>query len=304
MYTIFKVRIKKRIKYLLEASIVYLLYWLLYIMPIDYASALAGYIASKIGPKLRVSNIAVINLRKCFPNFSEEDIEDIVFKMWNNLGRIAGEFPHWSKMSSEDYYKRVKFVKPVNKITRSGLLLSGHLGNFDLVPKAATDLTDHNLKFIYRPANNHYIDRMIRLEREKNKLIMFPKGKSGLKRILEALDSGDVIGMMIDQKMNDGLEIPFFGMPAKSTNLPAKLSIKFKLPIYIGKVTRTKGVNYKVEVEEIKIIPGENIKTISCKINNILEGWIKEQPEQWFWIHRRWMFEYRDTSVRYKGFRD
>lgn len=276
----------RRLKHIIEAAVIYSLYSIFYVLPIDYASSLGGMIARKIGPKLKVSRTARTNLKLCFPEFSENKIKRIVIEMWDNLGRILGEFAHWHRIDDKEYNRRVKLKTSIKKLPKRSMVLSGHFGNFELGVRFCSKLADR-VNLVYRPANNPFINHLINSNREKNKVFLLTKGKSGLKQLLTALSNGDIIGMMIDQKMNDGVEVPFFNLPVKATNLPAKLAIKYNIPIYMGKVQRTKGAYYEVELMKINLNKDDNITSLTARINRVLEEWIKNTPQQWFWIHRR-----------------
>lgn len=277
----------RNLRFILEAIPAWLFYIIFRFIPIDSASAFGGKVMELIGPKLKASKTARKNLKLCFPSKSDEEIDAIAVGMWNNLGRIIGEAPRIIHMGSKEWRRRVKMLKEFKNFKKSGIYISGHIGNFELAAKISIE-EKQNLNLVYRPTNNKYVNRLIRLLRERGGNRLIPKGRSGLIQILDVLDKGGNIGMLVDQRMNEGINTKFFGMDAKTTSLPAKLAIKYQIPIYIGFMKREKACKFTIHFKELKPKPNEDPAVVTQKINDILETWIREHPEQWFWVHRRW----------------
>lgn len=281
-------KIIKQIRYLLEAFLVYFFYFFFKLMPIDAASAVGAAITRNIGPLLPVNRVAYRNLRMCYPEKTESEIAEIIKGMWDNLGRIVGESPHIINFSKHEYKQRVKTKpKDTSKLERRSLFISGHIGNFEVAAKLGIE-EKLGLNLVYRPANNPYVDYLIRHLRARDGIELMPKGKKGLVQILQKIEAGKCVGMLVDQKMSDGIETTFFGHPVKTTSLPAKLAIKYKLPIYVACMKRVEGAQFLVEFRELKIKEGDTVESVTQRINDILEAWVREAPEQWFWLHKRW----------------
>jgi KDO2-lipid IV(A) lauroyltransferase len=122
---------------------------------------------------------------------------------------------------------------------------------------------------------------------------MIAKGPSGVRGLIKAIKSGNSIAMLVDQKMNDGIEVPFFGKPAMTANAIAKLSLQYNYPIIPCQIIRTKGSYFKAvihpPIDYSKSGEAEkDCYNIMLKINQVIEGWVRENPEQWFWFHNRW----------------
>lgn len=281
----------KKAKHLIEALFTYIYFFVCYLLPIEVASYISGKLVETIGSFLKVNKVAHKNLSLCLPNLSEVEKRIIIKKMWNNLGRILGEIPHWQSMSKEEYYKRVTLKDYSNgmfKQEKRGLFISAHYGNWEIFPRF---LNEQNLNFslVYRPANNPYVDNIINGARRKQGIDLIKKGVSGIRKIVENLKSDHLVGMLVDQKTNDGIEIPFFGRLAKTTPAPANLALKFNAPIYLACITRKKGATYQIEFfSPLEISSGDDTYSIMCKINAEIERWILLDPSQWFWVHKRW----------------
>ena len=137
-------------------------------------------------------------------------------------------------------------------------------------------------------------EKIVQTFRSNYQTHTIPKGQSGARNILKILKNNQRIGMFVDQKMNDGLKTTFFGMEAMSAPAIAKLALKYKYPILPLRTVRLKNIKHKITVcPPIKIIETGNkekdILNIMNSINLIMEGWIREHPEQWLWIHNRWI---------------
>ncbi len=277
----------RNLRFILEAIPAWIFYFLFRLIPVDLASFMCGKIMEFIGPRLRAAKTAEKNLKLCFPDKTEEELKDIKTGMWNNLGRIIGEAPSIVHMSTKEFNKRVKISKDFEKFKKPGIYISGHLGNFELAAKISIE-QKHNINLVYRPANNKYINLLIKTLRARDGNRLIPKGRAGLIQILNALNDGQSIGMLVDQRMNDGIDSQFFGMNAKTTSLPAKLAIKYNVPIYISFMKREKACSFTVYFKKMNCKPTDDPNVITQQINNILESWIRENPQQWFWVHRRW----------------
>ncbi|MCE2992160.1 MAG: lysophospholipid acyltransferase family protein [Candidatus Jidaibacter sp.] len=274
-------------RFIIEGMIAWTAYAFLKILPIDMASVLGASIMKVVGPHLKACKTARKNIARCFPDKSESEINSIIKGMWDNLGRTIAESASIIHMSSRRFNKRVKVFKEFDNFDKSGIYVSGHLGNFELAAKISIE-QKKNLNLVYRPANNKYVNMLIRHLREYGGNKLIPKGRIGLFQILKVLDNGGNIGMLVDQRMNDGVDTKFFGIPAKTTSLPAKLAIKYNIPIYIGYMKRAKGCNFTIHFKEIRPNKGDDAIEITQRINDILEQWIRDCPEQWFWVHKRW----------------
>ena len=123
---------------------------------------------------------------------------------------------------------------------------------------------------------------------------MIAKGPSGAKSIIRAIKSGASIAMLVDQKMNNGIEVPFFGFPAMTAVALARLSLQYKYPIVPLQIVRIgKSSNFELILHDPlePSITKDNEKdcyNIMLEVNKTLEQWIREKPEQWFWFHNRW----------------
>lgn len=251
-------------------------------LPLDVASALGGWIARKIGKYLKWHRVAEANLRAIYPTKTESEIQQILRDMWDNLGRNLAEYPC---LSSKKLQSRIEFENPY--LPPAAIFAAAHLGNWEVAPLGAF-LHDVPMTLIYRRVNNPLVEKMIYAIRSRHCAGLYPKGKRGAAEVLRALKAGRALGLLIDQKMNDGIEVPFMGRPAMTAQATAELALRFEVPIVMARVVRLHGANFRMETKPLEFGAEETPAEIMLKINQQLEQWINEFPAQWLWIHRRW----------------
>jgi KDO2-lipid IV(A) lauroyltransferase len=172
---------------------------------------LAGALARRIGPRLAVSRRARRNIENALPGLAAAEIESIVARMWDNLGRVTAEYPHLCKIRVFDPIGRVEThgFEHVDRAVAAGrrmVIFSGHLANWEIAMLAAAQY-GVPVAQIYRAANNPLVDAMIRRFRGGGELI--PKGRVAARRAIAALRRGVHLTLLADQKMNDGIPVPF-----------------------------------------------------------------------------------------------
>jgi KDO2-lipid IV(A) lauroyltransferase len=266
------------------------------LLPLDRASALGGAVARRIGPRLAVTRRARLNLYAALPDLSPAEIESIVRGMWDNLGRVAAEYAH---------LREIKVFEPGGRVETRGLehldqalaaqrrvvLFSGHLGNWEIAALAGGQY-GLDIAQIYRAANNPLFDRLIgRLRGDQGELI--PKGAVASRRAAAALRRGGHLSLLVDQKLNDGIAVPFFGRPAMTAPALALFALHYDCDVLPVRIERAEGAHFRLTVYPKLALPRSgdrdaDVLALMTAVNRTLEGWIRERPEQWFWLHRRW----------------
>jgi len=298
----------KRLRYRIEALALRAAFALLGWLPVDAASNLGGFLGRNIGPRLRVSARARRNLRLVFPEKSAAEMERIVAGMWDNLGRVAAEYPHIGEIAAPES-GRIDWIDtaPVRAMRagglaggrdggrdggRAGILVSGHLANWEVMTAAAIQ-RGLDMTIIVREPNNPFVRPLIERLRAVAGGVRAPKGILGAKAAFEALRQGRVLGLLYDQKMNDGIAIPFFGIEAMTPAAPAQIALRFGCPLVPVRVERLGPGRFRLRSFEALALPDSGDRQadtvqVMTALNEILEGWIRDKPEQWLWLHRRW----------------
>lgn len=288
-------KLSKKFRYLLEYFVFLALLKILRLLSIDNSASICSAIARRVGPLLGVTKIARNNLRSALGNDIDE--ERLIDALWDNFGRFIGEFPHSIDLGKDEVTKRIKIeglehIREFQQTGRPFIVCTGHFANWDLLLLAIEKIYP-KFGIVYRKANNPYVDKVILDARTKDNIHLIAKGRGGAKDLVKSFKSGHSIAMLVDQKMNDGIEVPFFGRPAMTSHGIAKLALQFDYPIVPCQMVRTKGSYFKIIVHpplcfEKTDNTDEDCYRIMLEINRILEHWIVQNPEQWFWFHNRW----------------
>lgn len=288
---------RKKIRYLLQGLMFGSAYRIFGAIPVTKASAVGASLGRCFGPMLARTQIARENLLQAFPQFEAAEIDRIIIAMWENLGRVLAEFPHVGKMDKEEFFRLVSVegTEHVAAVKRGGsgsIFFSGHFANWELAPKTLAML-DCPLALVYRPGNNPYMDRVIQHTRDQYQHEAVPKGADGSRQLVRALREQRHIGMLIDQKMNTGIPVRFMGREAMTATAIATLALKFDCPVIPTRVVRLEGPYHKVSIlPPLEIHKTGNqdtdIRTMMQSINALFEDWIRAEPAQWIWVHRRW----------------
>lgn len=272
-------------KFLLEAALVYLFYGLFRILPVKTASAIGGAVFETLCPHFGVSKHALKNLNIAFPEKTEAEKKQILKAMWNHLGRVVAEYPHLKEISLKHTefsgYENVPQGKPI-------IFVGGHIGNWETGYPLMALQKDIELGVAYRAPNNPYVDKLIvKIRSVGGTIKAFNKSRKGTAEMFRHLKAGKHVFMLVDQKFNRGEPVPLFGKPAMTALTFIEMARKTEAIIIPFRAERTGG-----HKSRISFFPAVNIDRpdmeIMREIHAMFEGWIKERPEQWLWLHRRW----------------
>ncbi len=313
--------LERRVVDPLFAALAYGAYAVFGLLPVTWSSGAIGWLARMVGPHLPATQRARHNLVRCFPEKSAAEIETIMRDMWEHLGRYAGEYPGIKQLLDDSIRDQAEAIgvdtlrklppeeRPVaiqGKYTevvgvenfvemredgKPALLFSGHFGNWELLPLAAERF---GLRFsaLFRTPNNPYVARLIlHLRRGMGELL--PKGVEGALASARVLEKGGHLGMLVDQKLNRGLAIPFFGRTAMTSPTLAKLAYRYRCPVYGARVERIKGTRFRIFIDPPMELPQEEdedafVEAMMIEVNKTVERWVRGRPDHWFWLHRRW----------------
>lgn len=288
---------RRFISHPLQAAVAALAWGLFAILPVAAASWLGGWIARALGPRLGVSRTARRNLGRVMPELTAENIENIVTGMWDNLGRTAAEHPHLKRFAPTPENPRVEliggeYIDQLRDDGRPGIFFSAHFANWELggIAVATRGIPPH---MIYRAANNPWIDRMISAGRGAMGGSLVPKGAQGARQALAALRDNEHLTMVVDQKMNDGISVPFMGIEAMTAPALAQFALRYDCPIVPIQVERLGGINFRITIHPPVRIPTTEDRhaatmELMTTVNEIIGDWIRARPEQWLWVHNRW----------------
>lgn len=262
------------------------------------SSDLCGGVARAIGPLLPVSNVAHRNLQLAMPELDAAARRRIVRGVWENLGRVAGELPHLATFAETAAGPGWEIAGGAHlDAVRGGraILATGHFSNWELMLVATTSRIDR-VAAVYRASDDPAIDALVtRLRQEAIGVDrpFFPKGAQGARQTLAFLRQGGSVGLLQDQKMNDGIEARFFGHKVMTASAMAALALRFECPVVPCRVERVGRLRYRVTYELPLPRPrfgdrAADILALTQAMNDRLEAWARASPESWLWLHRRW----------------
>ncbi|MBQ9089624.1 MAG: hypothetical protein IJY58_01065 [Alphaproteobacteria bacterium] len=272
----------------LVGGIVWFVLFLFRILPVKAASSVGaclGQLLYYCSPKR--NRVGRFNLMFAFPEKTDDERELILKKMWQHWGRTYAELPHGESLFKQADISGLSYLKEMAKQKKGCFVCSGHIGNFELA--VTTNLfDDYCLNPVYRSANNPWLDKVL-FQRRVGTLI--PKGSQGAKKMIELLRNGKGVVMLCDQKLREGIDVLFFNKPAKTAPAIATVALKLNIPIFMARCIRLKNGQFKIDVYPLPISQNKDknqaIYETMLSINQELEKWIRETPEQWLWIHRR-----------------
>lgn len=290
----------------LEATFMHGLFSLFDLIGVDRASGFMGGAMRMIGPLVRpVHKRGLANLRLVFPDKDEDELETILKRVWENLGRTLGEYPHLDCFRPFEEGGRVEIenesrLRELADRGRPVVFVSGHLANWEIM---AITLYRTGLKtaVVYRAANNPLVDeRIIEIRADVMSRYLIPKGKRGGRQLLAAMKDGLSLCMLTDQKLNDGIAVPFMGHDAMTATAAARMALKFDAPVVPLSIRRTGGAHFCMTVHEPLMFEatgeaGPDGDRLTAKINEALGDIIMNNPGQWLWLHRRWPREATET---------
>ena len=289
----------KIIRYFLEFILVIFFFLVFKIIGLKLSSDLGEIIGKYFGPLFRKKTIAKKNILIAFPNFNEKSINEMIDRMWKNIGRIFGEYIHINKFSIIDQ-KKIKIVfenknnfELLKKNSKPIVFFSGHFANFELMAKCLQEL-GFDIGAIYRPLNNIFLNPIMEFIRKKYICpIQIEKGSNGTKKLIKHISTNSPLALMIDQRLSSSIRVPFFNQPASTTTTPAQLAIKYDallIPVFLKRLEKT---NFEFFIEEPLIINrtsdyDKDIFNITQIMNKKIEEFIKKDPAHWLWSHDRW----------------
>lgn len=287
----------KPVRYALEYGVVWLFYHGCRLVSLPISSSWAGRFARTLGPRLGISHVARRNLKLALPHLPQKIHEDIIKGMWENLGRTFGEYPHLSTLNilapnSPVTVEGKEILDTIQSQGRPIIFFLGHLANWEYATMPAR-FWGLSIAQLFRPLNNPPLARFITRVHQKIAPELVTKGQQGARHMIEVLKKGKNLSMLVDQKLNEGLPISFFGHPAMTAPALARLALKFNAALVPVQVVRKKNhmchVIYHSPLATDEILTqNQQVEALLIQVNQHLEDWIRQNPQDWLWLHKRW----------------
>jgi Kdo2-lipid IVA lauroyltransferase/acyltransferase len=268
------------------------------------APPIGAWVARHVGPLTPTHRIARDNIDAAFPEKTDAERHAIARDAWDSLGRTACEYVHLDALYDFDEARpnagRIEATPEVigryaalAADGRGALIFAAHLANWELPAVAAAR---HGLAaaVLYRTPNNPRVARDILALRANSMGTLIAAGVAAPVRMMEALEAGLHVGMLIDQRFGRGPRVEFLGRPAYSNPLIARLARRFPdMPVHGARAIRLPGGRFRLELTEAVTLPRAadgriDVDAATALLNAIVEEWVREHPGQWLWMHRRW----------------
>ena len=282
-------------RYLIEFLLFKIIFFLLSCFPKKISSSIVSNTFMLLGRLSKYNKIAKKNCSIVFSNFTDKQIQNIINNSWKNLGKNLHELSYLNKLIDDKNKIKILGFEKLESIKRENvpvIFFSIHTGNWEIcVP--ILDKYGFNVGAIYRHINNNFFDNYIYKKRTnalKTKNSFYtPKGKKSAKEILEGVINKKNIFLLVDQKDSAGTLIDFFGKKVKTQTGFLKIARKYNLKIIPMKNIRlpdsTLEITFENPLDHNEDSISDNAKML--EINSIVERWIIENPENWFWQHKR-----------------
>ena len=229
--------------------------------------------------------------KRVFPNMKRGARAKLGQDMGRQMGRTLFELYHGAEFQSQNHNFKVSgpglaALKEANAAGKGAIIVSGHFGQWEAV-RAVIKLHGMESGGVYRPHQNRHYARRIRAGIESGGKPILATGHVGTRALVRHLRAGGIISILLDEKFAEGARIPFLGHDALTSLSPAQLALKYDLPMIPAYGIREVGGNTFRVIFEAPIPHTDNI-TMTRAFNDSLSTRILANPEQWYWMLRRW----------------
>jgi KDO2-lipid IV(A) lauroyltransferase len=258
----------------------------------------------RIGPFLSEHAIGRANLAAAFPDKSAAEIERILQAVWDNLGRVAAELVHLERLHEvgaiipgQAYVEASSpawsmAAERMRSPAKPSLFFAAHLANWEL-PAVAAHRQGVLMTTLFRPPNWQAIGDAVVEFRSRTMGKLLPSGPGVVFQIKSEIEQGHHVAMMTDQYFTSGVDVEFFGRRTKVNPLLAMLARRYDCEIYGARAIRLADHRLALDITGPIEVPRDSDARIDVQatmqaVTSIIESWVREHPEQWLWLHRRW----------------
>lgn len=276
------------------------------LLPAGRASLIGRRVMMWVGPRLDKHRIFKRNFRLAFPGKNEQEIDALATAAWGGAGGLLAEYAHLGTICVRQADSRLQIAKvgdvPVlSDPARPTIFVSAHLANWEVcaggIKKAGIPVTA-----VYTPLQNPWLNRILMRQRRHLGCRLLPRDES-MRSLIRELGKSRSIGLIMDQRVDSGVPIPFFGIDKFTTLVPARLAMRHGFDLVPVRTERLGGARFRVTFyapivpDDSTAEPTEQATQMSRKVNLLFEDWIRERPEDWFCSKRRWPKDARPGSA-------
>lgn len=287
----------RQVLWAIEALLIAIPLGLAWLLPPGMASRAGARLLRLIGPHLDKTRKFRRNLTLAFPDRSPAEIEALIRDNWGNVGATLAEFPHLPAMAHGRHTGRLEIINNrSSEVFREGgkpaIFVGAHLSNWE-IPAVAVVQLGIPVSGIYTPLQNPWLNRMLhRVRTDIGCGLLLREG--GIRAVMQELGKGRSIGLLVDQRVDSGEPVPFFGHDMLTSTTPATLALRYDCDLIPMRVERTAAARFRVTfyppIPVPAEAPGKHHKAVqmTIEINKLFEEWIREQPYEWLCSKRRW----------------
>jgi KDO2-lipid IV(A) lauroyltransferase len=268
----------------------------------ERSANIGAWISRSFGRFLPQHRIGRANLAAAFPERSDQDREAILVQAWDSIGRLGAEYAHLQELFDFDAdnpdpsgrieVSGIEHFQALRDDGRPGIIFSAHLANWELAAIAAARY-GLEVTAVFRPPNDPAVAGAIH-EIRSGTMGGLAASKPGAAFSMQgALEAGAHLGMLIDQHFTRGVVVDFLGRPALTNPVLAKFARRFDCPVHGARVIRLPGHRFRLELTPPLDLPRGadgliDVAAATQAMTSVIEGWVRENPGQWLWMHRRW----------------
>lgn len=279
------------------------------------ATNLAAWFTGLVAPLIPENRLGAANLAAAFPEKSEAERKRILRGVWDNLARTTIEFTFLDEILADFQIHRLDrgtvtasglehFLR-IREDGKPGLIFAAHLANWE-IPAVIAQRFGLDLTILFRMPKNSIVAADLMARRNELMGSLVPSQRGTTLEIAGVLSQGGHVGMLVDQRRQTSPAFPFFGRPATTSTLFATLARQYDCPVHGVRAIRLPGGRFHVELTPPIDLPRDedgliDVNKATETINGIIEGWIREYPEQWLWLHDRWKTGHSGKRRRMAG---
>ena len=267
----------------------------------ERSGAVGAALARTVGPFLPAHKTALANIRAAYPGKPEAEVRALARAAWDNLGRVGGEYPHLGALFDYDPDRPEPGRTEVDGIEhflslrddeKPGIIFSAHLANWEL-PAICAARFGLDATAVFRAPNDPAIARVLHEIRSETMGGLEAARQGAAFAMQGALEKGGHLGMLIDQHFTRGVIVEFMGRPALVNPILGKFARRFDCPVHGVRVIRLPGYRFRLQLTPPLDLPRDaegliDVQGAMQAMTSVVEEWVREHPEQWLWMHRRW----------------
>ncbi len=280
----------------IDFAMVWLLTKLFALLPTDFSSRMGQRLGTLIGPRLkRKTEMYRENFRRAFPDASDSEIEALIVRSWGEAGRILGEYGHLHKIHASKDRERlhIETCELFDEYMAAGkpvIIATAHQSNWE-ISATAVSRAGQEYAALYSAPTNPFLNQLLLDSRRQLGCELVSK-EVAARDMVRHIKAGRSAGLIVDRRIDGGPDVPFFGIPKPTSMLPAKLALKFNLPLFPVRVQRLRDAEFRVQmlepIQSQATDENEQALDMMTQLHSLFEQWIREEPEHWFCSKRIW----------------